>query len=346
MRERAAAACLLLCASSPFPDALAADADPVAQIEAPAEGAAALFDAGVAALKAGHFETACPALEQSHALEPSLGTLLALADCLERWQKPVAAAARYAQFIARVADASPAEARYRADQVAFARAAVARLEPQIPRLVLEGAAALPSGARVLLDGSALPGDGREEALPLEPGHHVLETLAPGHEPRRVELELSLGERRRSSLELGPPLPPPALVHAPPPEAPPQAAPGTAATTAPVEHETPGPAGSTWRTVGWGLGGLGIASVGVGAVAGVMLLETCPGLDCAAHERRGERLALITDLGLGVGIAALISSVIVLVNTRPAAKAADGVASLEPSIALQPRGGWLGVSHPF
>ena len=119
--EAAAAACLLLCASSSSADAFAAEADPAAELEAPSERAAALFDVGVAALKAGQFETACPALEQSHVLEPSLGALLALADCLERWQKPAAAAARYAQFIARVAGASPRSASWKAASVAGTR---------------------------------------------------------------------------------------------------------------------------------------------------------------------------------------------------------------------------------
>ena len=347
--ERAAAASLLLCASLWGPSVFAAETDPSAATDAASERAAALFEAGVAALKAGQFETACPRLEQSQALEASLGTLLALADCLERWQKPATASARYAQFIDAVARASQAEASYRADQVAFARTALARLAPQIPELVLTGAASLPRDARVLLDGSELPAEAREGALPLEPGHHLLETLAPGHEPRSLELQLSLGERQTASLELGPPLLPPALVHAPPARVSAEVEAGASTVSAvavPREHETAGSAGSTWRTVGWGLGGLGVASLGVGIVAGAMLLETCPGLDCAAHEERGKRLALITDLGLGVGLAALISSVIVLVNTQPSHKARDGVASFDASVAVFARGGWLGMSHSF
>lgn len=347
MAERCTAASLLLCASLLSPSAFAAEADAPAAIDVPTEHAAALFDEGVAALKAGLFETACPTLEQSQSLEASLGTLLALADCLERWQKPAAASARYAEFVDAVARASPAEARYRADQVAFARQALERLERQIPQLVLTRSASLPSDARVLLDGRELPADAREGALLLEPGHHLLETQAPGHEPRRVELELSPGERRSSSLEPGPPLPAP--VPAPAPLASPEVVVGTpaaAATTTLGERETPGSTGSAWRTIGWGLGGLGIASVGVGVVAGTMLLETCPGLDCAAHEERGKRLALITDLGLGVGLAALISSVIVLVNTQPPAKASDGSARFNPTLSVYRRGGWFGMSHSF
>jgi hypothetical protein len=333
---------VLLCASLVCPSVFAAETDPSTATAAPSERAAALFDEGVAALKAGHFETACPTLEQSHSLEASLGTLLALADCLERWQRPAAASARYAQFVDAVARASPAEARYRAAQVAFARTALARLEPQIPRLVLTSAAPLPSDARVVLDGEELPPRALAGALPLEPGHHVLETLAPGHQPWRVELELTIGEHHRSSLELGPPLPALEPAPAPPREIVPIGSVGAAVD----EREAPASAGSAWRTVGWGLGGLGLASVGVGVVAGTLLLETCPGLDCAAREERGKRLALITDLGLGIGVAALVSSVIVLVNTQAPAKNRDGVASFNPALAMHPRGGWFGMSHSF
>jgi hypothetical protein len=332
----------LVCSSLVCREAFAAETDP-APAETPAERAAALFDAGVTALKAGDFQTACPSLEQSQALEASLGTLLALADCLERWQRPASASARYAEFIDAVARASEADATYRADQVAFARAALARLDTRIPRLELTSAAPLPSDARVLLDGRELAADARHGELSLDPGLHVLEILAPGHQPRRAELELRIGEHLRAPLELGPPVPAPVAPSEPLPPRTHAVGAGTPFPAGQGERETPG---SAWRTVGWGLGGLGLASVGVGAVAGTLLLETCPGLDCAAHEERGKRLALITDLGLGLGLAALISSVIVLVNTEPAARARDGVASFNPVGTVHPRGGWFGVSHSF
>ena len=321
----------------------AADApQPVA--EPRSDRAAALFEQGIAALQAGHFESACPALEQSQALEATRGTLLALADCLERWQKLASASARYAEFIDAVSGTSDAETLYRTEQLAFARAALARLTPRIPSLRLSSRADLPSELLVQLDGRALSAHETDGEVLLDPGHHVLETRAVGHEPRLSEFELHPGEHLSVALELGAPLPAPLLL-APDAAVPraPQPAPRLESPAAPGDPRTPS---SAWRSVGWSLGGLGVAGVGVGAVAGTMLLSTCPGLDCAAHEERGKRLALITDIGLGVGVAALVSSVIVLVNTEPSEPSRDAAARLYPVAAVQARGGWLGMVQRF
>lgn len=310
--------------------------------KAGADSPEALFEQGIAELRAGHFELACPALEQSQALEANPGTLLALADCLERWQKLASASARYTELIDALARASESETTYRADQLAFARAALTRLEPQIPRLRLSSQAPLPSETRVLLDGRELTLDGAEHEISLDPGHHVLETQAVGHRAWKVEIDLVPGEHALLLLRLGPPLPAPASPPSMTREAPSVSPPASAR---PFEGERASPS-VAWRSVGWGLGGLGVAGLGVGAVAGTLLLQTCPALDCADHPERGKRLALITDIGLGVGVAALVSSVIVLVKTEPAVASRDDSARWQPVGVLHAHGGWLGMSHPF
>jgi hypothetical protein len=306
--------------------------------------AAQLFDSGVADLKLGNYESSCAALEQSYALEANLGTLIALGDCLERWGKLRSAAARFEELVAAVSSASSAASAYRAPQLDYARAALARLEPQIPRLSLAFSTPLEPGVRVLLDGRALPSL-REQELGVDPGHHSIETQAPDREPWRIELSVNAGERRRVELRLGSaPEPEPAsplagaAVQAPPPPSAAEREP-----PAVLLADTPELADSPWRTVGWGLGGLGVAGLGVSAVAGVMVLETCPGLDCEGN--RGKHLALVTDIGLGVGLAALAASVYILLETEPPPKPA-GNQSWRPLGSLHARGGWLGVGHSF
>jgi hypothetical protein len=309
--------------------------------------AAQRFEAGVADLKLGKYATACAALEESYGLDANLGALIALGDCLERWGKLRSAALRYEALIAAVSGEDAAASAYRAPQLEYARAALARLTPRIPELRLSFPPSIPPELRVLLDGQIVEALASEQALRLDPGRHVVETQAPGREPWRLELELKVAEHRSVELELGralEPSPPvrPALVESA--AAPVRVVPEPGTVAVPVVA-APQPETNPWRTIGWGLGGLGVLGVGVGSVAGVLVLQECPDFRCPSQTRRGERLALLTDVGFGVGVVALAGSLIVLLSTDPPAKRIDH-AAWRPLGSLDARGGWLGVSHHF
>lgn len=317
--------------------------------------AAQLFDAGIADLKLEKYATACAALEESHALDANLGTLIALGDCLERWGKLHSAALRFEALIAALSGANTAAnaaARaHRAPQLEYARAALERLTPRIPELRLTFPPPGEPEARVLLDGQTLEASPPEQAIRIDPGRHTIETQAPGREPWRLELELKVGEHRSVELELGrapaPELSPdaPAAPVASAPASPaPMLQPEIQPAAAPVV-EAPEPETDLWRTVGWGLGGLGVMGIGVGTVAGIRTLQECPGFECPSQAERGQRLALLTDVGFGVGLAALAGSVVLLLSTDPPAKRSDPTA-WRPLGGLDARGGWLGLSHDF
>ena len=314
-----------------------------------------LFNLGVADLKQERYETACAALEKSYGLDGNIGTLIALGDCFERWGKLHSAATHFEALIARVSGAGAATSVHRAGQLEYAETALARITPKIPELELIYPTPNDPALRVLLDGrtlDALPAGASpsEQGARVDPGHHVIETQAPGRAPWRVELDLSAGERRRVPLERGPapePEPPtastasaPPIAPVPPPERP-----------APPPRREPEPETNPWRTVGWGLGGLGLAGVGVGTVAGVLVLQECPAFRCPAHAERGQHLALVTDIGFGVGLTALAASVFLLLSTDAPPSRIDAArraeeAAWRPLGAVDARGGWLGVSHDF
>jgi hypothetical protein len=63
-----------------------------AQPEASAE---ALFDRGLRDMQSGNYDKGCPALAESHRLDPRLGTLFTLAECEAQWGKTGSAVAHY-----------------------------------------------------------------------------------------------------------------------------------------------------------------------------------------------------------------------------------------------------------
>jgi hypothetical protein len=307
--------------------------------------AARLFDEGIFELKLGKYATACAALEESYGLDANLGALIALGDCLERWGKLHSAALRFEALIAAVSDASAEASAYRAPQLEYARAALARLTPRIPELRLIFPTPGERALRLLVDGQTLEASPPEQAVRIDPGRHVIETQAPGREPWRLELELKVAEHRPVELELGrslePELPPPGPVaSAAPPERRPQPEPKPEPRLVVEEPET-----DSWRTLGWGLGGLGVVGIGLGTVAGIRVLQECPSFQCPSDTERGKRLALLTDVGFGVGVVALAGSVALLLSTDAPAKRVDH-AAWRPLGALDARGGWLGLSHDF
>lgn len=317
----------------------------IAHAQAPQQ-AARLFEAGVADLKLEKYATACAALEESYGLDANLGALIALGDCLERWGKLHSAALRFEALIAAVSGANAAASAYRAPQLEYARTALARLTPQIPELRLIFPTPGGPELRVLLDGQALEASPPEQAVRIDPGGHVIETQAPGHAPWRLELELKAGEHRPVELELGrvpepSPAVPPELVG---PATPPAPAPNPQPAAAPAV-EVSEPETAAWRTIGWGLGGVGVLGIGLGTVAGIRVLQECPGFQCPSQPERGRRLALLTDVGFGVGIAALAGSVVLLLSTDAPAKRVDPTA-WRPRGGFDARGGWFELSHDF
>jgi hypothetical protein len=308
------------------------------------------FEAGVADLKAGRFETACAAIEASYVAEARLGTLLALAACLEKWGKSYSAALRYEQYIDSAAGLTEAELAQRAAQIEYASQALVRVRRQIVYLIVVAPEPVAEVSGIALDQRALPVT-PEQTLPLDPGPHTLETQGEGRAPWQLAFDVAPGESRRVQLELGA-AQPPATTPLPVPPAPDAVVAATGAeqvgpmrlSSAPPTMPLPAPDESPWRNIGWGLGAAGIASVGAGVVAGLLVLDACPGLRCSDGDRdRVKTLAVVTDIGFAVGLTSLAASAIILLETTPQPGRSDATA-VQPVLVAGQEGAWLGLSR--
>ena len=175
-----------------------------ARAETAAERAEQLFVQGQEHLRRGHVDEACGLLEESQRSDAALGTLLNLAVCHQRQGRTATAFREY------LAAAAWAESRgdEDAERAAFARTQSHALASALSllRIVVTNA---PAGVTVRLDGSLLSANEVAVALPLDPGRHALEVLAPGKRPwRQDDLRITAPGTTIAQvfLEDAPPLP--------------------------------------------------------------------------------------------------------------------------------------------
>ena len=239
-----------------------------AQPNKPGDPAAAqaLFYEGRALMKDGKFAVACPKFEESLRLDYGIGTEFNLADCNEKVGKLATA---WSGFLS-VASAAKAQNQTQREKVARDRAKA--LEPRLPKLAIDVPSPAPPGLEVKRDGVVIGSASWGSPVPVDPGSHRISASVPGKVPWEGAVSAVEGKVARISV----------------PRELPNAASAELPTAAPVpvtqrdepqrqEHTSfPEPIiedrGSTQRTIGWIVGGVGLVGLGVGAGFGVDSLQ--------------------------------------------------------------------------
>ena len=283
-----------------------------------AAGAEALFEQGRKLLSDGKVAQACPKFAESYRLDPALGSLLNLANCHQLEGKTATAWGEFREAEQQARRAKDAKRQK------YAASKAGALEPSLPKLIVTVVDPAPNIA-VTRDGVALGEASLNTALPVDPGEHVIAAEAPGRERWETRIEAAAGQR--SSVVV------PALEMAEAPEAPappePAAAPAPAP-TAPKRAVPDASTGSGARTAGLVIGGLGLASVAVGAVFAGLFFDARSAcnedLECRGQDDHPRRDAMnsrgtISGVTLGAGAAGLIVGGI-LFFTAPSAPDAD------------------------
>jgi hypothetical protein len=261
--------------------------------------AEALFQAGREAMDARDYKTACDRFEESHRLEPTAGALLNLANCRDKLGELATAWQRFQEAIEKLPAGD--------SRLAVAKERSKALEPRIPKLVLLMSGA-PDGLTVLRDGVELGKGSLNLPLPVNPGVHQVIVRVPGRKDWQSSVELKESERRELALALGEPLPttaPDASESRPSPvaEAP------AAQPEKPADRST----GSGQRTLGFAIGGLGLAGLATSLITGAMVISrkstverecngnlcTQAGLDAADS---GKTLSTVSTIAFAVGAA--------------------------------------------
>lgn len=139
------------------------------------------FNEAVAHMDQKRYDAACPLLKQSHALDPSSGTLLNLGDCYE--QLGLTASAYRAFEEAKALSVSSGKS----DRASVAEVRMRKLAKVLRRLSVSLPAERPQNLAIRVDGEPLAISGETTELIVDPGTHELLASAPGYVESRVSV---------------------------------------------------------------------------------------------------------------------------------------------------------------
>lgn len=293
---------------------------------------------------------ACPKFAESNRLDRGAGTLIHLGDCYEKNKQTASAWATYKEA------ASAAQALGRKDWEKLASQRASALEPKLARLTI----AVDKGndaVEISRDGTSVSKASFGVPIPVDVGSHSVEATAAGHKPFKTTVTVS---KDGESLDVTVPK----LEAEPVAEQTPAPKPAeTPATSSPAPSD-----GSSQRTVGFVVGGIGVAGLAAGAITGLMAMgkssdakATCandgPCADRSAVDasESAKTLGLVSTIAFAAGGVALAAGA-ALVFTAPNARKESGdtgpksASSTRPIVRIAPSaaptGGGLTVVGVF
>lgn len=300
-----------------------------------------LFRQGRQLLDSGQVDAACDKFRDSQALDPSSGTLLNLAACHLKQEKTSTA---WAEFLA-AARLARSQGKRAHEEEATRQASA--LESELSYLTLKVASPV-SGLEVRRDGELVQPSLFGTRVPIDPGPHTVTASAPGYESQ--ELSAHVAKARDEAIVSVPALtklrttstpPPPSAVESLPPH---------------PDEAQPARAHGSNSTLGWVVVGSGAGALIAGGVFGVLALSTNKDADkrCPSHQdcdsqtislqHRRDTQALIADIGVGVGLAAIgVGSWIILSQPK---RETGSVQQLRATATVLPGGGGLTMSGKF
>jgi len=277
--------------------------------------AEALFQQGLAKMKAERYEDACPAIAESYRLDPRPGVLFTLAACEAKAGHVASASSHYEDYLDVVKGLPPAQRAAQKDRERIARKQKQELASKVPTLTLVLPDSAPPGTKVTRDDVVLGKPQLGIAIPVDPGEHVVMTQAPGGKPITERIVVEVGEKKSYQL----------TVVGPPPGA--GAAPGGTPDSAQEPGTSAAPASwdaapSSHRALTITAFGVGAVGLGVGATTGILALvkkgvadDNCVGSLCNEEEHdadnSGRTFGTVSTIGFAVGAAGVVAGVILL-----------------------------------
>lgn len=290
--------------------------------------AEALFGEAKRLAAEGKYAEACPKFAESNRLDRGAGTLIHLADCYEKNHQTASAWATFK-------DASnAAQALNRADWQKLATDRAAALEKKLARLTIRVQEPADK-IEVTRDGSPTSSASWGTALPVDTGKHVIHASAPGRRAYDTTIEVKAdGESAEvvvPKLEIGD---------------------GGGSSSGSGD-------GSSQRTIGFVVGGVGVVGVAVGAITGLMAIgknndakTACPNEGrCASKDGvdandSAKSLGTVSTIAFVVGGLAVATGIVLVVTAPKSTEKGAQAKALRLAPAAGPNGGGLVLGGSF
>lgn len=218
--------------------------------------AEALFSAGRDLMAQGKFSEACAKFEGSQKLDAGLGTLLYLADCYERANRLASAWATFKEA------ESIAMGRSDQSRAQVAKERYSKIESRLSKVLVRVAEGNDAQTVVKHRGQVVPRESWGVALPVDAGDQTVEASSPGHKTWTTTVRVD-GEGVTVPIDV----PVLEVDNTPKPEATPPPMPSEPPTPT-QDSGAKGSSGSTQRTIGLVVGGVGVVGIVVGTVFGL------------------------------------------------------------------------------
>lgn len=308
-----------------------------------AGAAEALYNKGMAAMKAEDFEAACPALEESHRLDPKPGVLFTLAACEQKRGRFATAVTRYEDFLEIVASLPAGERARQKQREAAAKREKEAIADKVPSLTV----VLPDGVGeemvVKRDGEVMGRPSLGTPLPVDPGEHVI-TVHEGDGAAVLTERVTLQPGEKQTLRL------PASYPKSKPDTPPLVASG-----GDKEKRFP----PALPVAALAVGGTGVV---LGSIFGLLAIgkkgtvdDECEGSVCRSEAGRsagetGSTFATVSTVGFVIGALGIGTGVTLLLlqkDVEPKEPAPDAArVRVRPEIVVGERGGFVGARGTF
>lgn len=263
--------------------------------------AEALFRQGRELMNEGKYDAACPKFAESHRLDPGGGTLLNLAVCHEGQGKLATAWAEFQEALAL------ARADGREDRTSLAEQRITAIEPQLARLTVSLPSHAPEDTVVSVNGTPLGQAAWGSPMPVDAGAVRVEASAPGRRKFSKSIDVSDGENVVVEV--------PELV---------ELSAGEGASE-PTDSGTA--SGEPNHAAAYVVGGLGLASIGVGSYFGVQAIQDrneandlgcddeCPNEAAHQVEKSAVFNGWLSTAGIAAGLAAVGVAVYLYVDAE-------------------------------
>lgn len=311
--------------------AQAQGAPPAAPSEANTKKAVELFKKGQGLYKANKFAEALPILRESYGLVASPNSQIYIARCLAGTGDNVAA---YLEFEALIADV---DARKDPKYQQTRDSAVQERDEVAAKIALVTVTvANPSpDTRVSVGSKDVPADRWGKPIPVQPGKIEVSLTAPPAPPQTQSVELTAGQKRAVALD---------------------AKPATAGGSTP--EPSSGGARKILRPAAYVAGGIGVAGMGVFAVAGALANVTYGDLESKCSKGTGTKVCPgttqsqidegkvqkdVANIGLIVGAVGLAAGVTLFIVSREPAKKDEAP---KPEVQAVVGPSYLGVQGTF